>query len=163
MSNLVIGTIVPSVLNFDQLCKVLGETPAFNSRTSTYAPCDGRPISGSRLDVATGHLSSVSPDLRGRFIRGLNQMYSVDEPIFDIHKADEEGAGRTPGHYQPDTVARHTHSYTDRQEGVGHNQADDGNDIGFNRVEEKTTGENSNAGKETRPRNVAMFFYIKIN
>ncbi len=163
MSNLAIGTIISSVLNFDQLCKVLGETPAFNSKTSSYAPCDGRSVAGSKLELATGREIALSPDLRGRFIRGLNQIYSVDAPIFDIHKADEDGAGRKPGDYQPDAVARHTHSYTDRQEGLGPNQADDGNDIGFNRVDTKTTGENTDACNETRPRNVSTFFYIKIN
>jgi hypothetical protein len=70
----ILGTIISSVLNFDEFCSVMNpaENPAMNPRTSSYAPCDGRSIVGSQLEIKTGNKIKKAPDLRGKFIRGLN-------------------------------------------------------------------------------------------
>src|SRR5690348_12189222 len=86
--NQVIGTIISSVLSYDSLCKAMNnESPSIDNTRSSYVPCDGRTIMGSQLEKLTNqpghdHITNA-PDLRGRFIRGLNTMYSDGNPPLD--------------------------------------------------------------------------------
>lgn len=156
----ILGTVISSVLDYDQLCKEMGEPQGFKPETSSYCPCDGRSI----LQSALAKKSSLknAPDLRGKFIRGLNQFYNIGEPDFDIHKGDEDGIHRAVGSYQPDVLKDHNHQ---SRSGSGFNAGGGGdpyarNDAGFNVLTDTTT---AGGGKETRPRNVALLFYIKVN
>jgi hypothetical protein len=155
----VLGTVIASVLHFDQLCQAMNENPAFKAATSTFCPCDGRSITGSQLAKGTNIKDAV--DLRGRFIRGLNEIYSADAPVLDIHSADEDGTLRKVGDYQADLFKNHSHQ---SRTGSGFNAGGGGapyarNDAGFNVLTETTLA----GGSETRPRNIALYFYMKIN
>ena len=153
----IIGTIIASTLTYDKLCIQLNERASFNAKKSTYAPCDGRLVAGSYYSEVTDKTRAL--DLRGRFLRGLNMFYEDEQAgSFDQLKADPDS--RSMGDYQADAFKSHTHQYTDRQEGAG-NQADDGNDVGFSKVETKTTS--GTGGEETRPKNIAVYYYMRIN
>ena len=176
----VLGTIIPSVLNYDQFCDQMGEKPSINNAKSSYVPCDGRSIIGSKLESVTkpgpkqpdrrNHIENA-PDLRGKFMRGLNHFYSPGEPEFDHEKnGDPDGMNRPVGSYQPDAMIEHQHSY-DRYEAW--NIRDMSNDkdqrlcAGQSENKAAQTSDavikDQQAGKETRPRNIAVYYYIKIN
>src|ERR1700748_738334 len=105
--NQILGTIISSMLNYDQFCKVIGENPAVNDGTSSYAPCDGRGISGSTLQH--DYAITNTPDLRGRFLRGLNTIYSPGQPVLIPATADEDdpSSNRKAGDYQGDIFKLH--------------------------------------------------------
>lgn len=154
-TNQIVGTIISSVLEFSQL---MGETdeplPINNTRTS-YVPCDGRSIVGSKLHRITRMTNA--PDLRGKFIRGLNQFFNDGEPRFDPTRGDTD-AGRVVASYQADDFKSHNHSVFNVID------VKDGNEksaIGLNPGNPRETG--LTGGQETRPRNIAVYFYIKIN
>jgi hypothetical protein len=180
-----LGTIIASVLNFDQLCLAMAESKGVNNATSSYAPCDGRLITGSALEKLTqvgpnqpeprNHILNV-PDLRGKFLRGLNQMYSPGEPMpFDfLLNGDPDGAARKVGDYQRDLLLAHNHPASGHINGSvsgsnGTHDVDSGNDkfnsdpaFGDHNVI-VTVGNNATGGQETRPKNIAVYYYIKIN
>ncbi len=161
----ILGTIISSVLDYDKLCHEINEPALINNTKSSYVPCDGREIKGSKLAAITGRQNV--PDLRGKFTRGLNVIYSVGQPTpFDpLQNGDPEGANRVVGDYQPDGLKQHQHhlihfdggvvsDYSDDQD---HRKASYGNMIGVNT---DLAGESK---YETRVRNIAVYYYIKIN
>ncbi|MFL5763612.1 MAG: hypothetical protein ACJ77K_06690 [Bacteroidia bacterium] len=180
-----LGAIVASVLNYDQFCNAMGEKPAINNANSSYVPCDGRLITGSALEKLTqvgpsqpeplNHIQNA-PDLRGKFLRGLNQMYSPGEPTgFDhVKNGDPDETLRKVGSYQGDGLIAHDHPASGHINGSvcgsnGTHDADSGHDkwnsdptFGDHNVQ-VTVGNNSTGGKETRPKNIAVYYYIKIN
>lgn len=168
--NQVLGTIVSSVLNYDQLCYSMGEAAGIDNTTSTYAPCDGRSIVGSRLEKLTavgptqpdpdGHIINA-PDLRGRFIRGLNNFYSVGAPALDLQTADTEGQNRRVITYQGDMVGKHSHSIITADDGTPANSSY--KITAYGKRQGTTLATEQNTGVETRPRNISVYFYIKIN
>src|SRR5258705_2861206 len=120
--NQILGTIISSVLNYDQLCASIGENPAIDNTKSSYVPCDGRLITESTLEKLTrvgptqpdpqNHIAA-SPDLRGKFIRGLNSFYTIDEPNLDCSQADPDCHDRKIGAYQSDSFGSHSHPIID--------------------------------------------------
>ncbi|OCX50873.1 hypothetical protein BEL04_19300 [Mucilaginibacter sp. PPCGB 2223] len=170
--NQVLGTIISSVLNYDQLCKVMQENPAIDNQNSSYVPCDGRNIEHSKLSELTGTLTV--PDLRGRFLRGLNTIYSPGQPALVITSADEDdpNSNRKAGDYQADMLKLHPHTASGHINGsvCGSNGTHDvdGGDEKWNC--DPNFGDHNVVvsvqpfgGSETRPKNVSVYFYIKIN
>ncbi len=163
--NQVLGTIISSVLNYDQLCKVMVENPAIDNTKSSYVPCDGRKIEHSKLSELTGVLNV--PDLRGRFLRGLNLIYSVGQPDLILSKADQDDPtnSRKPGDYQPDAYKQHSHNYTHFDGGIITDMSNDKDQrrCSYGNMVGATTAVSGDSVTETRPKNVSVYFYIKIN
>lgn len=161
-----LGTIISSILNYDQLCLSIGDPAAINLTKSTYVPCDGRSVVGSALSKATGGLLKMSPDLRGKFVRGLNVIYSAGQPLpFDpATQGDPDGPNRAAGDYQSDELLKHRHDYQRYQ---AWNIGDMSNDTDQRQCagQSSNTGDSSGftGGSETRPRNIAVYYYLKIN
>ncbi len=140
-----VGTIIPSVLNPSQFFEQLE-----NSEKSKWVLADGNNVVNSKI-------SSV-PDLRGMFLRGINEGR-------DDEKRDPKG-NRKPGDYQPDALQEHRHETT----ALTLNWNDKSTDLGYTskgsahapraRVTKVIAAK---ADVETRPKNVAVYFYIKIN
>ena len=151
-----LGTIIASVLEYDKFCQAINDSHNINNKKSTYVPCDGRTLNGSKLEeMGVTH----APDLRGRFLRGLNVMYNHGQfPALNLSTADPEGEGREAGSYQADEFKSHSHKYDNSYAGPQAGYGDNGRP-GPN--PDQNTG--STGGLETRPRNVAVFYYIKIN
>ena len=155
-----------------------------------WALMDGRPLMvGTALSP---HLSEEGrhglkiPDARGRFLRMANNGACADlrdnESAYNGCLAGHDPDGdRLSGQYQADRFGAHghgahRHTYVDRYWGEEHgyweNEGDDDDGglgirhSGSNRIHENRTtvdsGVPSSGVNETRPRNIAVNFYIKI-
>ena len=124
------------------------------SAPTGYLKCDGSAVSrttyaalfavaGTTFGSGDGSTTFNLPDLRGEFIRGLDDGRGVD-------------AGRTLGSAQADSFASHTHTVTyGASEGDVTSTVTNGNTFSGS----VTTG--ATGGTETRPRNVALLACIK--
>jgi phage-related tail fiber protein len=94
------------------------------------------------------------PDLRGLFIRGLDDGRGAD-------------AGRQIGTYQNDAFKNHSHPYVDTYANFGSKTKVGGNnETGWNWVtpytyNNSTTSGSGEGGTETRPKNLALHYIIK--
>lgn len=144
-AGLSITTPVGSVLAF-----------AGTSVPNGWLECNGAAVSRatySLLFAAIGTLYGIGdgittfnlPDLRGEFIRGYDNGRNVD-------------TGRVLGSAQTDEIKAHTHSVTGY---AGVNLSTERIDAGVMPGESgHSTG--STGGTETRPRNIAMYYIIKV-
>ena len=117
---------------------------------------DGRNINGS--DLCTEFGTCQIPDARGVFIRGMN----VGR---DQASGDPEG-NRGVGSYQSDNIESHTHGLHhriigDTRGGFTHGVAAGGGSGSIHDIGIRTT--DAKGGNETRPRNIALYVYIKVN
>ncbi len=168
-----VGTIVSSVLSFDKFKLEVKDKELWNKETSMWSPADGRKIAGSRyaeiLFAAEPNQEKIRvPDLRGVFIRGLNNFdinYNVAPSFPDQLDPDNDvnNEVRVGGSLQYDAIKNHVHPYYDK--GTIHT-----GDWGASEAGNYNGGETRNTqpqlkgnDHETRPKNVAVFYYIKIN
>lgn len=155
-SSLPLGTIVTSLLGPGQFSEAVGDPSVFDPASSRWVLADARnDISRSKYSRITGKLKT--PDLRGMFLRGANDGRTDD-------RKDPDG-DREPGQYQPDSVKRHSH---DRPKDVFDSGGRDGSTVGGGGLGISWTAPFPQTGdygeaEETRPKNVAVFFYLKIN
>lgn len=157
-----IGSVIASTLPFDKFLQAVGEKAPYDSRRSNWAPADGRAVA-SQDYTALASTSNV-PDLRGVFVRGLNVFdpgYSATNPL-GAAQADPDGDRRVGG-LQADTVGPHSHpittlgSWVAVHAGGTHGVA---NHYWFGQNGSAT--QNNVGTTETRPKNVALFYYIRI-
>ncbi len=117
---------------------------------------DGRAVPGTMFEQLVG---PKVPDLRGVFLRGINSGRT------DEYK-DPDGE-RIPGALQKDALQDHVHN-------TGLNPRTDWPSSGYaatkvpasaeGTLNKKTGGvENASAASETRPKNAAIYFYIRVN
>jgi len=162
IANLPIGTIMPSMLHPGVFAKTVGDPSVFDPETSKWVLADGqKDITNSQYGKLLAN-TRFTPDLRGMFLRGLNEGRKDD-------KRDPDDQ-RKPGDYQGDALQRHRHDTDafklDRHIGqdtkeLGYTSRG-GADAGKANVT-TVTGERVNVADETRPKNVAVYYYIKIN
>jgi hypothetical protein len=153
-----VGTIITSYLNVDQFylaTKNNEKSPGgiWTSGKSKWCPADGRIIPGSIF----GRIASQSnvPDLRGMFLRGLNVMEAAPQIPLSVDRRDPDD--RTVGTYQQDSFRSHSHPIG-REPWINGSSGASGNGIG---LRENNTG--ASGGAETRPKNIAVYYYIRIN
>jgi hypothetical protein len=129
----------------------LTEAQFQHANGSNWVLCDGRTIVGTKLAQLTG--ISNAPDLRGEFLRGKNFGHFPD-----IEEADL-------GVPEADTVGPHKHNILV----VDMSSPNTGGGILWDGGKRFVLGVNplvqgvSPAAPETRPRNVTVNFYLKIN
>ncbi|MBN1129913.1 MAG: hypothetical protein JXA71_13050 [Chitinispirillaceae bacterium] len=128
-----IGTVIAVMTPLDTLSGI-------------WVLADGRTATTEYFQ-ATGE--NKVPDLRGMFLRGLNAGRSDG-------REDPQGAGRTAGNYQEDIFKSHTHSLTNNMI-TGTNGLFSGGSYGAVNPNFGATG-----GAETRPRNMAVYWYVKV-
>lgn len=115
------------------------------ARTGTYAALFN--VIGTTYGVGDGATTFNLPDLRGEFVRGLDESRGVD-------------TGRALGTFQADAIKNHTHPYgSTHQTSFGMDTLPNSGVNPANQVAYQT-GNNVGGTTETRPRNVAMPFYI---
>ncbi len=158
-----IGTVIPSMVDPEALYKIQGLSPGFDSKSSLWAPADGRDVPGSTY---AENFSINVPDLRGMFLRGLN---NIDPSVSSRKDGKEDPAAeRMVGSYQSDMIARHGHSLSLNTSTVlpeinpGSENFHASQNLGA-KIEIKTNSGGSWSGPETRPKNVAVYYYIRIN
>lgn len=169
-----IGTIVTSYLNFEQFNTVTKnneKSPGgiWTSAKSKWSPCDGRPVPNSKFQTLTSQ--NILPDLRGMFLRGLNTFDPYQPvPTLSSEKADPDS--RIVGSYQSDSFQGHKHLDQDR---IGAFYGRESPNTPHQRFNISGTPVNNTEGRinagygapristETRSKNVAIYYYIKIN
>lgn len=164
-----VGTINASYLAPDQFYAASGcndKSPGriWTSIYSTWSPADGRVVPGSYFQKVVS--KDRVPDLRGMFLRGLNIMDPNPQVALDTTKSDPDT--RDVGEYQPDQFKTHEHHYGTPNYLVPMNLGDryfDGlffheGQIGADHMTHLDPGV---GGPETRPRNIAVYYYIRIN
>ncbi len=151
-----VGTIISSMLTYDQLCKQSGNEPAWH-RLNFWAPADGRNVQHSTYTAVTGN--NFVPDLRGVFLRGKNQIDATETTPVSADRADPAG-NRIAGSLQQDTLQKHSHDLMDQPivNRPGNFSFNNGTSYRGGIAATKESGDD-----ETRPKNVAVYSYIKIN
>jgi len=173
LNALPIGTIVASMLEFKKFQDVAG---------NAWKPADGRKVSAkSKYARLTGN--KTLPDLRGMFLRGLNQFDPAKGSRRDKYK-DPDGNRRRAGTPQEDATSlpknkknpfkgnalsagEHSHIYFKARREGG-----EAGELGRAASEASTTGSagdhthtvilTAGGDSETRPVNTAVFYYIKL-
>lgn len=144
-----IGTIIASMLKPEDFKK------QFPTDTDNWKLADSSTANNEYFSV-TG--CANLPDLRGRFLRGMNVG-------IDSSKGDPDGSNRTAGSFQSDTVKKHNHNngtFSSLLTVTGTNTATNGDP---NENEPNVYLQmpiQPYGGTETRPRNVAVYWYIRV-
>nr|VFJ89594.1 MAG: hypothetical protein BECKH772A_GA0070896_1001612 [Candidatus Kentron sp. H]VFJ92751.1 MAG: hypothetical protein BECKH772B_GA0070898_100337 [Candidatus Kentron sp. H]VFJ97598.1 MAG: hypothetical protein BECKH772C_GA0070978_1001411 [Candidatus Kentron sp. H] len=173
-----VGTIVHSILPWEKYVELMDDREDYHAKESRWAPCDGRGIADSKLAKLWG--KDKAPDLRGVFLRGLNRFDPeegkwtgvVDKKQKDPgEKIDDKLVARTEaGGFQGHNVGWHKHQFQGHgaHPHEGRKDAEDGGDIknvwfggDLGQVGHRDTV--TNPPGETRPKNVAVYYYVKIN
>ena len=139
--DLPIGSILASMLSPQDFLRIYGVG---------WIPADGREIETTSEYFRITAKKKI-PDLRGMFLRGMNLDRTDGDPDRD----------RVVGDPQGDMIKTHAHPYTDRSPSGG-SGAELASGRSYGRpIEEKLSG--PVGGVETRPKNVAVYYYLKIN
>ncbi len=156
-----VGTVEVSILSPSVFAQAVGDPQSFDSSQSVWTLADGREVGGSHYATVTG--GETVPDMRGMFLRGLN--VARDDGLED--PAGERAAGDT----QEDAFQGHGHEHQ-RARDAGYTKT--GTFLGAYGLPEYQDGRilepSDLAGYgsvrydvETRPKNIAVYYYIKIN
>lgn len=166
-----IGTIITSYLNWDRFQIATDNNseagPFWKSEYSFWSPCDGRKVPKSAFEDLTS--DSNVPDLRGVFLRGLNifDAYELHNGVAVVSESQKDpDSNRTVGSWQADELRSHPHTTSlYGSTGGGNNFADPLKIASTDNVLRFTNAKTVDAfgGLETRPKNKAVFYYIRIN
>lgn len=171
-SGMPVGTIISSFLkwdNFQITTKNNSNNPNGNiwsDKYSKWSPCDGRKISNSSFTTKAGGASNT-PDLRGLFLRGLN----VFDPTEATHVSNEQkdpDERAIESKFQSDEIKSHNHPVSDNPKimvamGEGWRNVA-GGDAAQSTFAGQGVGTIGHRGSiETRPKNIAVYYYMKIN
>lgn len=161
-----IGSIITSILEWNSFSQITEDKASseWDAKNSKWAPADGRNISASKLTRKTGQ--ATVPDLRGVFLRGLNTFdpFYTNKPL-NLNQLDPEGDKRSAGDFQNDELKKHSHNLANAglafSNGSYTTKAIDNSKNEINLGSVKKIPEFG--GKETRPKNVTVYYYIRIN
>lgn len=149
-----VGDVKYSVLDFDKFTKLNGKE---------WVEMDGRSAENSDLALSEP-LIKIIPDARGVFVRGMNG--NRDENTGDVDK------NRAVGQLQLDSFQGHKHISNPNIALYYNKRANDNQekrhvvtgDVATNSEGKFEAGFGTpRISKETRPRNIALYTYIKIN
>jgi hypothetical protein len=158
-----VGTVISSYLTFDEMKKI---DPEFQNY---WQPADGRIVNRSTAYFKAKTDQSLNPvklpDLRGVFIRGLNTFdTAAGLPPAPTSQLDPET--RSLGHFQADDFKSHTHPITNNSPAFAYQVS--GMGIQSNRGQEvrftpPAISIGAAGGAETRPKNIAVNYFIRVN
>jgi len=165
-------------------CRAVASIPA------GYLECNGTAVSrttyaalfaviGTQYGAGNGSSTFNLPDLRGEFVRGFDNGRGVDSgrsigssqgDLFGSHDHDADASATSnvsdPGHRHP------SRGYGTDDDGGNQFTGSGNNDVRNNAIEDATTGisvatnvsidVDNEGGGETRPRNIAMMYIIKV-
>lgn len=159
-----IGSIIASMVSWE------AESSGFRAH---YLPADGREVDKSsqyyalinrqRPSGQSDLLQVYVPDLRGMFLRGLNANDPVPPVALSADRSDPEE--RIVGSYQADDLKKHSHAIVTGFQNGGSGTTPDYAAPVINKAHDYTWANHTEdyGGAETRPKNVAVFYYIRIN
>lgn len=132
-----------------QIGAVVATMTPMDTLNEIWVLADGRTATTEYFQ-ATGNANV--PDIRGMFLRGLNEGRNDGKEDPDL---DFEGNLRIAGSYQADELKSHSHL---ENLASGNGGIHSGGSYGvINQVQTGITG-----GNESRPRNMAIFWYVKV-
>ncbi|QHC84714.1 hypothetical protein AS589_07900 [Empedobacter brevis] len=165
-----LGTIVASLLNYNDFLKLNGLEYDSDINKVIWVPCDGRNI-GTAEGTYGAYSGGKAPDLRGLFLRSVNDMgaynATVPTPIQDNLNPEKKQAGQT----QMDAFQGHKHIDSNK---IAENYGKESPNTPKQRhnvtgAQLAETAGNIDAGYgnprlsiETRPKNISVYYYIKI-
>ena len=157
-----IGTIVASILDYNTFLKANGLDKMENEKMETvlWIPCDGRKENKSKYSSYSG---GNIPDLRGVFLRGINDYNTNFPSVLPVKDNQKNPKNTVAGEFQDDGIKTHTHDYQVGNAVNGHNYNTVGGEFYHPTVRMRTTKINNGAEEETRPKNITVYYYIKIN
>ena len=161
-----VGTVVSSFLSFEQFKKEVGDPATFDPKSSKWAVADGlTDITGSRYETITKNTKTF--DLRGQFLRGMNSFDGQNSRSDGWQDPDPDTGGnkRKIGSRQKNELKSHSHKQrTDR---FGSNNQSGAFKYtgapGARSYENVSNMLQNTGGHETRPNNIAVNYFIKIN
>lgn len=164
-----VGTIISSTADFEHFKLIVKDPKNFDNFLSKWAPADGRKVSGSKYSTSVIQTDDKVPDLRGLFLRGINDYGDFYvSPVVESHKNPEE---KKAGEFQDDMFQSHEHG----MQWIHVNEAAEINGQWNNiypqlpngysdrKTNSSSKGASSTGGVETRPKNMTIYYYIKIN
>jgi hypothetical protein len=164
-----VGVVVASMLAPDAFAEAAGDALPFDARRSQWAPADGRDVQGSRYQALLDRASV--PDLRGIFLRGANlgRQDASRDPDGDriLGGEPQEAATAMPkAGFLVLPGGAHTHGLPSGGHAPGWGRLEEGGG-GDRGIGTSSNGEHahrlSGGDIETRPRNVAVAYFVRIN
>lgn len=153
--HLPIGTIISSTFKYETFLEVNRFKPTENMSKAIWVPCDGRDVRSSDY----GKFSGSVPDLRGLFLRNVNDYKVPFDGVAQVSTEQANPENTSAGVFQKDEVGRHKHGLTvDSDSGAG-----GGSTFKSDNQVRKTNYTKDYEGNETRPKNMTVYYYIKIN
>lgn len=152
-----IGTIVPSLLNYNDFLALNGLDFEGDINKVIWVPCDGRQI-GTEEGTYGAFSGGEAPDLRGLFLRAVNDMGAYNPTVPTPKSENLNPENKKSGQIQQDLFESHDHgitTYNDKYPRSGGSVYD----MWRNDKATRTTKE---GGSETRPKNISVYYYIKI-
>lgn len=148
-----VGTVIASVLSPDQHKKIDG------TFANCWMPADGtRLTERSQLEEVEGW--DHAPDLRSVFLRGRNDLGGLQGTQSAADRVDP-GGDRAPGSFQDDEYGSHKHStMLQRADGGG------GPIVAYPKYDNPGAANidtSKSGGRETRPVNAAVYWYVKYD
>ncbi|MDR4504182.1 MAG: hypothetical protein MRK01_05215 [Candidatus Scalindua sp.] len=173
-----VGTIIASMLNETLFAQATGDEGITDASKRKWTLADGKPVQGSRYAeiMEKNNKPDDVPDLRGMFLRGVDLGRGID-PGRTVGGPYQIDTTRLPrgekGPFTGTTSANGAHSH--RVKGAG-NEYSGGTDDRHKRAtynptaittidgnHSHTVTITSGGDSETRPANVAVYYYIRIN
>ena len=163
-----LGTIVASLLNYNDFLKLNGLEYESDINKIFWAPCDGRNI-GTAKGTYGAYSGGKAPDLRGLFLRSVNDMgaytATVPTPIQNNLNPENKKAGQLQldafqghKHFSEATLVKSGSKDLPNQPDQRRNQKGASNSAG---IHDAGYG-NPRISTETRPKNISVYYYIKI-
>ncbi|MBB4215570.1 hypothetical protein FHT79_002739 [Rhizobium sp. BK212] len=160
-----VGTVVSSVLPPPDFAKATGEQEGAALTVRKWILADGRSVNGTAFAILTN--DKPVPNLKGMFLRGINPDTGRVPGSVEEYATALPMRSKFTG--ETNVVADHKHSGGvsfggDQYEAGGNDYRAVGTtETGFAGAHQHTVEINGGGDAETRPKNVAVYFYVKIN
>jgi hypothetical protein len=173
-----VGTIICSVLSYKSFLEAnkLDKMNNSNMSIALWVPCDGRQVPESKYFPYAGRV----PDLRGVFLRGINTYGDASAnfgSVVDVSNAQKNPENKVANEFQGDTFQGHSHNFSgdivvanDGAHPPTHLTASRPGELqrnkSYNFVKGASTDGTNGTPRvsiETRPKNVTVYYYIRIN
>ena len=163
-----IGSIIVSILSYDSFLEINEIERTSDMSKAVWVPCDGRPVSGSKY----GNVATKVPDLRGVFIRGINDMGVQHAQVGTVNPRQANPDNKVAGSFQSDAIRNIVGQFGNGDDNfpvdnrlfkMGGNAGDASHHGNPGRYVHFDASRVVPTAKENRPKNVTVYYYIKIN
>lgn len=165
-----LGTIVASLLNYNDFLNLNGLEYESDINKVIWVPCDGRNI-GTAEGTYGAYNGGKAPDLRGLFLRSVNDMGAYNATVPTPLQSNLNPENKKAGQTQMDAFQGHKHIGSNKiAEYYGKESSNNPhqryNVTGTQLAETAGTYEagyeKPRISTETRPKNISVYYYIKI-